>query len=159
MQFEHRLTSQLSSAALIRFARVGETVTEYNLSSIQAGQNHFLNMLRARGEHQCELGHGCKGGSPRVQKQAPDFLAGLGPAGFSRHHNRKSVLGQLLRKARELGALAAPIQSFKGDKFAALRTHASMIPTKVVVGPRPSQALIKSFPAKPRSGEDSSAVL
>src|SRR5207249_1396986 len=86
---------------------------------------------------------------PRVQKQAPNFLAGISSAGFARNHNRKSLLAQFLRKARELGALAAPIQSFKGDEFAAPQCHASIIPMKVIAGPRPSRGIIKSFLAKP----------
>src|SRR5205823_7711404 len=145
MQFEHWLTAQFASPSLVSFARVGEAITKHNLSRTQPGKNHFLNMLRTRREHQRQLRHRRKARSPRVQKQAPNFLAGISSAGFARNHNRKSLLAQFLRKARELGALAAPIQSFKGDEFAAPQCHASMTQTTGVVAPRPIRPYLNRF--------------
>jgi hypothetical protein len=58
-----------------------------------------------------------------------------------------------------LRALAAPIQSFKGNEFAALRSHASIIPTNVIARPRLGRDLIKSFLAKSWSAEGSSGML
>src|SRR4051812_28340916 len=140
MQFENWLTAKFAPPSLVSFARVGEAITKHNLSRTQPRKDYFLNMLRTRRKHQRQLRHGRKPRGARVQKQVPNFLACISSAGFACDHNRKSLPLQLLRKARKLGALAAPIQSFKGDEFAALRSHASMIPTKVVAGPRTSPA-------------------
>ena len=56
MQLEHRFRPQFSAASLIRLGGVGETIAEHDAALRERRQNDFVNMLRARREHQRQFG-------------------------------------------------------------------------------------------------------
>ena len=58
VQLQYGLRSQLTAATLVGFGGVGEAVAEDDAPLGQRGQNYLMNMLRARGEHQCHFGGG-----------------------------------------------------------------------------------------------------
>src|SRR5579864_7343439 len=135
MEFKDYFAAQLTSAALISLTGIGEPVAKHDVSRIQRGKNDFTNVLRARREHERQLGHGIEATSARVQQQLPDFLACRGAARFPRDRDRHARLLQPVRKPLQLRALAASIQPFKGNKFSAPRTHAEIITARFTVLP------------------------
>src|SRR5208337_5555461 len=62
MTAQHTLAAKLTASPLIGLGGVGEAVTEYPLPCLQRRQNDFLNLLRARGEHERHLGVGVQSG-------------------------------------------------------------------------------------------------
>src|SRR5579864_1895082 len=127
MEFQDGLAAQLPTATLISLAGIGKSVAKDSLSCVERGKNDFTNVLRARCEHQRQLGCGIEAQGARVQKQLPDFLAGRRTARFSRDRYRQARLAKPVRKPLQLRALAASIKPFEGDKFSAPRTHAEII--------------------------------
>src|SRR5579872_666204 len=120
MQGQDRLAAQSASAALVGLRGVGEAVAENEFSFSDAGQNHFFQMLRARGEHQREFGLRRKPAGGGVQQHFTDFLADGRTARFARDHDRNSHVAQRPRQLLQLRAFAAAIHSFDGDEPAAL---------------------------------------
>ena len=87
VQLQNGLRSEFAAAALIGFGGVGKSVAENNLSLGECGQNHLVNMLRARGEHQRHFGIRRQAGGCGVQNHFANLLAGRGATGFARDNH------------------------------------------------------------------------
>src|SRR5579864_4820095 len=132
MEFQDGLAAQLPTATLISLAGIGKSVAKDSLSCVERRKNDFTNVLRARSEHQRQLGCGIEARGACVQKQLPDFFARRGTTRFPRDRDRQARLPQPVRKPLQLRALAASIQPFEGDEFSAPRTHAEIITARFV---------------------------
>ena len=72
---EHRLRAQLASSALIGLGRIRKAIAQHHASFRQRGQNHLVNMLGARREHQRHLRHRRESRGCRMQQHFANSLA------------------------------------------------------------------------------------
>lgn len=119
VELKYRLGTEFTASALISFRRIRETVAENDATFGQGGENHFVDMLRARGEHERHLGEGRKPSGGGVEQEFANFFAGRGPSRLAGDRDRMAVGPQRARQFFHLRALAGAIEAFKSDKFSA----------------------------------------
>jgi len=119
MELKHRLGTEFAATALIRFRRIREAVAENDASFRQRWENHFVNMLRARGEHERHLGEGRKSGGGGVEQKFTNFFAGRSTSRLASDRYRVAVGSQRARQFFHLRALAGAVEAFEGNKFSA----------------------------------------
>ena len=110
-----------ATAALVRIARIGESIRQHPAPGRKRGLDDLTHELRARGEHQQKLAFRHDALPRRVEHDRAHRFAECGAAGFARHHHVQTAGGQPLAHGFERGALAGALAAFQGDQFS---THA-----------------------------------
>src|SRR6266404_8556329 len=121
VQLQHGLRSQLAAAALVGFGGVGEAVAEDDAPLGQRGKNYLVNMLCARGEHQCHFGGGRQAGGCRVEQDVANLFAGGSAARLAGDDHGNASGTESARELGDLRALAAAVEAFEGDELSARR--------------------------------------
>src|SRR5690606_23522255 len=109
------LFGQAEPSALVDDARVDKPLADHHGPPRQRGPDDFLHVLSPVGSHQQHLGHRGHGGA-FVQQQPPQFAPERGAAGLKGVHRVETLLLEPRHQQPCLGALAAAVGTFKGDK-------------------------------------------
>ncbi len=130
VQLENRFDPETASSTLVGFGRIGKAITQHPLSGFECRQNHLGDLLGARGKHQSHLGQRIEAGGAGIQQDGADAFADGGAAGFASGQHVDTLGAQHRRKLLQLRRLAATVEAFEGNEFAALSglSQASIIP-------------------------------
>lgn len=121
VQCEDELRPEPTTATLVGFGGVGESVGEDKLARFERRQNDLVYVLGTCGEHEGELGAGRKPGGTRVQKHCADLFSGRRAPRLASCDEVQAVGAKDVGELPQLGALTAPVQAFEGDESAAPR--------------------------------------
>src|SRR5208337_4360474 len=126
VQLQHRFRSQLAASTLVRLGRIGETVAEHDASFGEHRQNDLVNVLGAGSEHERHFRERRKSRGGGMQQHIANLFARASSSWLTGNGDRKAVSTQRTRQLFSLGALAAAIETFEGNK-SSTRGHVGMI--------------------------------
>src|SRR6266404_4195915 len=121
MELQHSFRSQLATAALISLSGVGETIAQNDSPFRQRRQDHFMNMLCARSEHQRHLSERRQAGSRRMQQNLANLFAGRCAARLASDDDRNAAGTQSASQLGDLRTLPAAVEAFECDELSARR--------------------------------------
>ena len=119
MHLQHRLRAQLAASTLVSLGRIGEAIAEHDASFGERGQNDLVNVLGAGSEHERHFRERRKSRGGGVQQHVANSFARGGAARFAGDGDGEAVGAQGTRQFLDLGALAAAVETFEGNKFSA----------------------------------------
>src|SRR5258708_6940000 len=135
------LKPQIPALALISKRRSGEAIRKNDLALFQRRQDPLLDILRARREHQQQLGGRAEVLVRGVQQDAPDLPPDRRASWFGALEYPMTVGAKPRRQHPQLGALPAPIRSFERNEYPVPLTHIDVAQTLVSAAPRLVSAL------------------
>ena len=112
--------AQAAAVALIDQRRIGEAVGKHDFAAVQRRPDHFVHVLRARGEVEQQLGARAQFLIGRVEQDAADLHGDRRSAGLDGLDDRAAHVAQARRQPVHLGRLAGPVHAFEGDEETAL---------------------------------------
>jgi hypothetical protein len=145
-----------AAAALVGEAGVGEAVAHDRRAARERRFDELAHQLRARGEHQQQLGLGAQRAA-RVEQHRADRLARRRAAGFARAHHFAPGGGERIADRGEHGRLARALAALEADQQPAhrlswyLRT-ARLCSSRVAEKWCAPPPLATKYSALPRSG-------
>ena len=119
MHLQDRLGAELAASTLVSLGGIGKAIAEHDASFGERRQNDLMDVLRAGGEHERHFGERRKSRGGGVQQDVANSFASLSAARFAGDGDGEAVGAQGSREFLYLGALAAPVETFKGNKFSA----------------------------------------
>jgi len=119
MHGEHGIDAKLASGALVGLGGVGVAVAQDPLAAIHGGTDDLGDELRARGEHEGELGERSQSVSARIEENAANAFAYLGASGLAGGEDLDALFTQEIGEPLLMRAFAAAVEPLEGDESSA----------------------------------------